>query len=410
MARVPDHPGTIDKLPSGNWRVRFSIDGERITETRSGDFSRAQVAKYAREKFDELAGRAERRRLGLPTEARFSDLRKRYEEEKLPGKTEGTRRSYRDALKPLEYFFEEVHDDPKLAEIRTAHVIRYMSWRRSHSPHGRELDDQLSAATVNKDRRMLHRLFEMAERWELRDGNPVSNTDALPEDGRDPVILSEDQYEELIAKAEARDSMLGAYVTLLGETGARPKSEALWLQWQDIDLEEGFIHIVTGRDGHRTKSGRSRHTPLTPRLRERLRDHAAEYRMQTYDGERSPWLFHHTLKNIPNVDPGGRRRDYREAFNKAAGDAELPDRFIRYDLRHRRATTWLAEGRSPVNFINALGHADISTTMQYTHLVKDHLRSLVEEQDQEERLLRVLKLLLSDDDGPSKDDVRGLLK
>lgn len=410
MARTPDHPGSLDRLPSGTWRLRFSIDGERHRETIDEDLSHADAAKYARNRYDELAGRAERRKLGLPTETRFSDLRKSYEEDVLPGLTEGTRRTYRDCLKPLKYFFEEVRDDPKLAEIRTAHVNRYMEWRRTHSPDGTEREDPLSAATVNKDRRVLRRLFEMAERWDLRDGNPASNTDALPEDGREPLILSDSQYEELIKKAEARDSMLGAYVTLLGETGARAKSEALWLQWQDVDLEDGFVHIVTGRDGHRTKSGRSRYTPLTPRLRERLRDHAAEYRMQTYDGERSPWLFHHTLKNIPNVDPGGRRRDYREAFTKAAEDAGLPDRFIRHDLRHRRATTWLAEGRSPVKVKEALGHADISTTLKYTHLVKDHLRSLVEEQDQEERLLRVLKLLLSDEDGPSKDDVRGLLK
>jgi site-specific recombinase XerD len=48
-----------------------------------------------------------------------------------------------------------------------------------------------------------------------------------------------------------------------------------------------------------------------------------------------------------------------------------------HDLRHRRATAWLAEGRSPVLVKEALGHADLRTTMGYTHLAKEHLRALV---------------------------------
>ena len=56
---------------------------------------------------------------------------------------------------------------------------------------------------------------------------------------------------------------------------------------------------------------------------------------------------------------------------------ELPLELHQHDLRHRRATTWLADGKNPVHVKEALGHADLRTTMGYTHLVKEHLRSLV---------------------------------
>ncbi len=62
----------------------------------------------------------------------------------------------------------------------------------------------------------------------------------------------------------------------------------------------------------------------------------------------------------------------------AASRAKLPDGWVMHDLRHRRVTTWLAEGRSPVLVKEALGHADLRTTMGYTHLAKEHLRALVE--------------------------------
>src|SRR4051812_33581679 len=59
-----------------------------------------------------------------------------------------------------------------------------------------------------------------------------------------------------------------------------------------VDLEGGFLWIASTR-AHRTKGGKGRWVPLTPRLREAFRAHFAQYRFATYDDERSPWVFHH---------------------------------------------------------------------------------------------------------------------
>jgi hypothetical protein len=45
-------------------------------------------------------------------------------------------------------------------------------------------------------------------------------------------------------------------------TGGRCASEVLWLQWDDVKLDEGFVQIVTGRNGHRTEGGKSRWVPM----------------------------------------------------------------------------------------------------------------------------------------------------
>lgn len=49
-------------------------------------------------------------------------------------------------------------------------------------------------------------------------------------------------------------------------------------------------------------------------------------------------------------------------------------------LRHRRVTTWLADGKSAALVREAKGHADLRTTLGYSHLAKEHLRALVEEE------------------------------
>ena len=64
--------------------------------------------------------------------------------------------------------------------------------------------------------------------------------------------------------------------------------------------------------------------------------------------------------------------------DNAAETAKLPEGWHLHDLRHRRVTTWLAEGKSPVLVKEALGHRDLRTTMGYYRFVLDHLRALVE--------------------------------
>jgi integrase/recombinase XerC len=149
------------------------------------------------------------------------------------------------------------------------------------------------------------------------------------------------------------------------------------LRWEDIDLAGGFVQLKS-EEGRRTKSGRSRSVPLTPRLRAALQEHAARFRLATYNGERSPFVFHHTTTRRAGV-AGEQIRNIRKSFENAARAAKLPEGFRRHDLRHRRVTTWLAEGKSPALVQMAMGHASISTTMGYSNLIAEHLRPLVEE-------------------------------
>lgn len=196
-------------------------------------------------------------------------------------------------------------------------------------------------------------------------------------DERDIPILSAGELEAFLTAAEL-NPMLSMYVLLLAETGVRADSEALQLRWEDADFSTGFLHVRSA-PGRRTKSGKSRFVPMTSRLKAALQEHAARFRMAVYDGGRSSFVFHH-LVTTRSAIAGQQIRSIRRSFENAAEAAKLPAGFRRHDLRHRRVTTWLAEGKNVVHVKEALGHADLATTMGYAHIAPEHLRALVEEQ------------------------------
>jgi site-specific recombinase XerD len=388
MARPRKVPGTIDKRGDTH-RVRLCVAGTRHVYTvKSPD--RRVAEQFAIKKERELKAQAGRRAAGLITGMRISALVSEYEKHIVPSLADGTQSAYGDSLKIIKRYFieageEEVFEqdavlpvhrqDPTIDSIRATHIQSFMTWRRTH-----RLDGDSSPThnrTIQKDRAVLHRIFEYADKLEYREGNPVGRVEAPSADERDPVILTDEQYEAMVLECADR-AMLKLYVKTLAETGGRCKSEVLWLQWDDIDLNDAFMKIVTGRNGHRTKGGKARWVPMTPQLVADYRAHFARYRFAAYNGVPTPWIFHHEITRARHV-AGARIRSLHRGFRSAARRAGLPEELHQHDLRHRRVTTWLAEGQDITKVKEAVGHSDIRTTMGYTHLAKEHLRSLVEQ-------------------------------
>jgi len=224
----------------------------------------------------------------------FSELVERYRAGALPDLAPNSVRAYETSLQAFDTFFVKEGGDPAVHEITRGHVNAFMMWRKRHAPSGMLRANPASARTVAKDRVVLHIVPAFAEGLDIIQSNPVAKTQAPSGDAREPVILKPQQYEALLRACEGRP-MLRLYVLTLGETGVRCDSEALWLRWKDLDLETGLLNVESVRKGVRTKSGRSRRVPMTPRLRKAMREHMAAYRLRTYHGQRTEWVFHHEL-------------------------------------------------------------------------------------------------------------------
>ena len=404
MAR--NHRGNIRER-DGYFQVRFCINSEYHTFRVEGT-DRLEAEAFANAKYRELKDKkldgsghfAESKPDAAPSKpvgpdtfaVSFSSLLERFKATALPQRSRNTQKTYTVSMDALKSFFVDKGEDPDIRTMGRGQIQAFLYWRRHHKADGTERKKPVSGRTLEKDRAMAHNLFAFAEGLELVDSNPVSKVKPPPYDKRDYVILTDDQYEQLLTECE-HHPFLQLYALVLGETGMRCESEALWMQWQDIDLEGGFIKIVSGRGDHRTKSGASRWVPVTERLRQALRDHAAAYRLRTYAGERSPWVFHHDCRRR-RAAAGTRIGSLRRAFDNAVTRAGLPSGFTQHDLRHRRITTWLGEGKSAVLVKEAVGHSDLRTTMAYTHLSREHLKALVSGSDErprqaEERRTRV---------------------
>lgn len=368
--RAKRHPGTL-RLRGKSYWLTLCIGGQRHYFTIPTT-DRDAAERFATDRARELRREQDRLRSGLPGTVRCSALFDVFERNELPARAPGTQAAYRDSLGPLRAYFVDTLGDPTIDRIRATHVAEFLAWRRVNRSDG---DAPLAGRTVAKDRAVLHRIFAMAEELEYRDGNPVARVAAPKADGRDPVILSSDEYERLLTACKGRDTLY-VYVLTLAEAGLRCESEALRLRWEDVNLQEGFLWVASGRDGHRTKSGKGRWVPMTPRLQAAMRDHFAACRFASYDGTRPAWVFHHTTARR-QYRAGDRIKSLRGAFAKAAVRAKLPGDLRQHDLRHRRVTTWLAEGKSAALVQEAMGHSDIRVTLAYSHLAREHLKALV---------------------------------
>jgi integrase len=380
MAKRKRYPGSITRRGDTHL-VRLCVGGV-VSRFTAKTRDRRAAESFAVQKYEELLRHQERRAEGLPDVVRFSDLLTEFEG-LLAEKCAGTQRSYGDSLKPIrEFFVLGKLSDPQVDKVRTVHIEQYLDWRRTHRLQGRRKTDggTLHARTLNKDRAVLHRLFTEAEKREYRQGNPVQHAERRKADKYEPVILTGEQYQALVDQSADKPT-LALYVLLLGETGMRCESEALHLRWEDVSLDNtpealhGFIRVVSGRDGHRTKSGKSRQVPMTPRLAAAMREYFATYRFARFVSE-SPYIFTHSA-TLRNHAQGKRIGSLRNAVRTTVRKAKLPDNFRQHDLRHRRVTTWLAEGQSPVHVQKAMGHSDIKTTMGYYQYLPEHLSALV---------------------------------
>ncbi len=236
------------------------------------------------------------------------------------------------------------------------------------------LDKGLSPATVLRVHRMLHRALKIAMQRE-RVGRNVATLVEPPRQERPktPQPLDVDECKRVLAAAEGlRNSARWTVALALGLR----QSEALALQWKDIDFDRGTLSVRRGL--HRVpgqglvftepKTDRSRRTiavpvPLIEALR---RQRAAQNEERLLAG--TEWDDWDLVFAQPNGRPLDKHSDY-EAWTKLLKNAGV--RHIRlHDGRHTAATLLLTAGVHPRVVMELLGHSQMRTTTDiYSHVM-----------------------------------------
>ena len=222
-------------------------------------------------------------------------------------------------------------------------------------------------------------LFLMSEG--IRQDNPSSLLEAPKPARRLPKYLSEDDVAALLQLARKRAEhhqddyhsiRMACMVELLYATGMRV-SELVGLPYKTVRLNEPFLHI-TG------KGGKQRLVPLSSRATQALQTWLP-VRKAMLD-EQSPsafWLF----PGRGGDDFGNQRGHitrwrFAQLLKSLALEAGLdPQKVSPHILRHAFASHLLAHGANLRSVQHMLGHADISTTQIYTHILQERMQKLV---------------------------------
>ncbi|HVY89024.1 MAG TPA: tyrosine recombinase [Hyphomonadaceae bacterium] len=232
----------------------------------------------------------------------------------------------------------------------------------------------MSPATVSRRLSALRRFFRFQLGDNERQDNPTSRLDGPTLKRAPPDVLSREEVKRLIDAAqgeEAADLRTICLIELLYGAGLRA-SECCDLPLSSLPAPGTSVLIVRG------KGDKERITPLgKPAL-------AA---LKAYMAVRETFLPKSALRStaqrfvVPSRGSGGRltRRRLGQILEDLAVKAGIAcERVTPHALRHAFATHLLSGGADLRAVQLLLGHADISTTQIYTHVVTDELRDLLE--------------------------------
>ena len=180
-----------------------------------------------------------------------------------------------------------------------------------------------------------------------------------------PVVLSKGDLRQIFAQIKNNKHRL---MVLLAYSAGLRLSEVCYLAPEDIDQQRRQIHIRRG------KGRRDRVVPLSEAVLALLGDYLEEYRPGS-------WLFEGQQAGEPYA-----ARSLQAIFRRAKQRAGVDKRATFHSLRHSYATHLLESGTDVRLIQELLGHANINTTLRYTHVsqrsltaVRSPLDSLLEE-------------------------------
>ena len=210
--------------------------------------------------------------------------------------------------------------------------------------HATRTIDGVSNSTIRRDFACLSSLLTCAVEWEWIDANPVPAylkrraKRGLKESPPKTRYLTEEEEANLLPAA----SSAGADAIILAiDTGLR-KEELFSLTWPQVDFARGIITTTT-----KTKSGRMRPVPLTPR--------SAAILGRLPRSNRLPYV----LINPDTLERYVSMKDGLTAAYKRAGIARLSW----HDLRRTAGCRWLQrDGKRMEEVSILLGHSSVTVT------------------------------------------------
>jgi integrase/recombinase XerD len=198
------------------------------------------------------------------------------------------------------------------------------------------------------------------------DANPADDMQAPRAWPALPHFLGVDEIERLIQQPDVsapRGLRDRALIEVLYATGLRV-SELIRLRASDLNLEAGYLS-TTGK-GHK-----QRIVPIGDQAAAWLTKYIRDGRPALVGKRASPWLFVNARRGS-----GLSRVGFWKILKGYGSQAGLSRTLSPHVLRHSFATHLLEHGADLRSIQMMLGHADLSTTQIYTHVLEARLRAV----------------------------------
>lgn len=236
-----------------------------------------------------------------------------------------------------------------IKDIKTSDVESFISLKLS------EAKEQL----INGYLRTLQGAFQRAVEFGYLKANIFLKIKKLKFAENQPTFLSNEEFKKIVEVE--KDEQLKLLYTLAINTGMR-MAEIRFLKWDSISFEKSII-TVQNHNEFTTKSKKSRTIPIQNNIILQLQELYST-------GTKEEYVF---MKNDSII-----KKDFLSTrFKKAVKSAGLSNKYHFHTLRHSFASFLIQNGVSIYIVSKLLGHADIKTTMIYSHLRAEDLRSAI---------------------------------
>ncbi|HKJ04447.1 MAG TPA: site-specific tyrosine recombinase XerD [Geopsychrobacteraceae bacterium] len=263
----------------------------------------------------------------------------------------------RDLSRYLTYLRNAGVNEPD--NISRSDVLHYLSGLKQEGLSARSRARALSCV------RMFHRFLRVEK---LSGQDPTSLVESPRMLRPLPHLLSQDDVEQLLTapnSGQPLDQRDRAMLEVLYATGVRV-SELVSLRLSDLNMEIGCLSAFG-------KGSKQRLIPFGDEALAALKKYLADGRIQHNKRDNEQIVF------LNRSGKGLTRQGFWKILRRRALSAGITQKISPHMLRHSFATHLLENGADLRAVQTMLGHADISTTQIYTHVIRERLRQVHEQ-------------------------------
>ena len=295
---------------------------------------------------------------------------------RLFGRSRETEKNYRRWLSEFHAFLHAGGTPITIQDLDDTHVREFLTHLASHRRVAFSTQKQAFSALLFFYRHVL-----------MREITSLDGAVRARRPRKLPVVLSRREIETIFQRLEQPYRLMAQIIY----GGGLRLRECLSLRIQDVDVDERVVVVRSG------KGDKDRMTLLSTSVTDDLRRHIQRVRA-LYDQDRRDeapgvplptalsrkypmagvswgwyWLFPAPRLSVdPRSGEAGRFHRYpsglQRVFHRALADSEIAKHASVHTLRHSFATHLIESGYDIRTVQELLGHANVSTTMIYTHV------------------------------------------